>query len=277
MAPANQLDSISSDARIRAEALSLSHLTWDTTVTIRFHIFGSPSFPVCGDNSTVLSFACNCFCVIAISVGKFLTFQPAFAGCQLPIRPGIQARWFAPIQRFFVSCSPRRSRPSQPTTSPNMTFAFTDAGAKCRRPFAPRTERFVNASSASSSCGLLHMPHGRRHWQCKMAFEYVNAMLNHRCRLELLELRVRVQLSRPILESREVSPADQHRPVNFRGNVVKLLSIQRCILCRKRLTRNSVVLVRNHAFSEIHEPAVFHSSLAQVLAGGFQLLSPVGV
>src|ERR1017187_5836969 len=30
----------------RAEALSLSHLTWDTTVTFRFHIFGSPSFPV---------------------------------------------------------------------------------------------------------------------------------------------------------------------------------------------------------------------------------------
>src|SRR5271165_2893121 len=39
VASANQLDSISSDASIRAEALSLSHLTWDTTVTIRFHIF----------------------------------------------------------------------------------------------------------------------------------------------------------------------------------------------------------------------------------------------
>src|ERR1700751_6022375 len=39
VASANQLDSISSDARFRAEALSLSHLTWDTTVTIRFHIF----------------------------------------------------------------------------------------------------------------------------------------------------------------------------------------------------------------------------------------------
>jgi len=39
VASANQLDSISSDASIRAEALSLSHLTWVTTVTIRFHIF----------------------------------------------------------------------------------------------------------------------------------------------------------------------------------------------------------------------------------------------
>ena len=30
----------------RAEALSLSHLTWETTWTINLHIFGSPSFPV---------------------------------------------------------------------------------------------------------------------------------------------------------------------------------------------------------------------------------------
>src|SRR5208337_1429513 len=30
----------------RAEALSLSHLTWDTTWTINLHIFGSTSFPV---------------------------------------------------------------------------------------------------------------------------------------------------------------------------------------------------------------------------------------
>src|SRR5215469_3641063 len=37
VASANQLDSVSSDASIRAEALSLSHLTWCTTVTIRFH------------------------------------------------------------------------------------------------------------------------------------------------------------------------------------------------------------------------------------------------
>src|ERR1035441_1130364 len=36
----------------RAEALRLSHLTWDTTMTIRFHIFGSPSFPVCGESIT---------------------------------------------------------------------------------------------------------------------------------------------------------------------------------------------------------------------------------
>src|SRR5208283_1011927 len=34
----------------RAEALSLSHLTWDTTRTINLHIFGSTSFPVYGQN-----------------------------------------------------------------------------------------------------------------------------------------------------------------------------------------------------------------------------------
>src|SRR5271165_4137189 len=35
---------------IRAEALSLSHLTWETTRTINLHIFGSTSFPVYGQN-----------------------------------------------------------------------------------------------------------------------------------------------------------------------------------------------------------------------------------
>jgi hypothetical protein len=72
---------------IRAEALSLSHLTWDTTRTINLHIFGSTSFPVYGQNIIAIVRWSNAEALARFSQAEWLIFT----FCDLQIKGGALA------------------------------------------------------------------------------------------------------------------------------------------------------------------------------------------
>jgi len=93
-----------------------------------------------------------------------------------------------------------------------------------------------------------------------MAFENVDAILDHAGRLDGLELLVRIEFTWPELESGKIASTDQHHAIDRFGSAIEFLVDPQSVKSGQRFAGYAVVAGIDHTLAEVNKPAVLNSA-----------------